>query len=764
MELVGNEGTRLLAQRVETLLTETAESLRSDPNARHGFIGFLGEYFAGERRGDTTILLNKRFPRRDRSDAPPAPPAPRPPSQREIASGAEYLTSDSNKEVLVPFTPADLGHYEIAPGVDISFLNPVQMDAVFKICAQKKKNKRANDGEEKKEKEQNFLLFADPGTGKTVIILASKATEAQPRPWLVVVPPSLIWNWEQEYKKYADRLKLAPTVYTNIIEDQREWLTSCGMLIVSQYDYRKHGQEIAARHNITVVIDEAHMGMSARGKSEFVSCQEKVLETQLGRSIAMTGTPVRNGLEVNMMLFFLLYFPFSAIHKQKRLAKVWEMMTSVDHKQRAVGTKILEDAFDGQMFIAPSIPQHMQPYNINTDSFRIHANVEVPPCDNPSFFIRLEAALVHTQEYRALVVKQIVEMHRAKGSKGILLIVTRMAMADALKAQIPDALLFTGDTSDHDKERFLRTFSSADQRGKVGIMTDGMAVGVECTGADVAVMVQPVFSACDQLQCFGRIKRMGQKDNIELYEVCMTEEEYGISKLCESKQDQADALRAKTSGAADDVAKIKALQEKPEDGLFVGQWPISGPISGRTMLSVYQKRVPPEPEALDPKEIAFCAANEERAIKIRAQNEAAALHETLHKNALFNKKSPCKGSQLELCHDGVMFDEREKTIEVRLLANGLFGRVAYRYAKGPFAYKKGELSGEIGELPGQTERLGKHYWTVIPATESPTQGRTLQIGWNGRGFVVIAKVQGQNGEWSKECSPIMFWWAKSSSV
>ena len=138
MELVGNEGTRLLAQRVETLLTETAESLRSDPNARHRFIGFLGEYFAGERRGDTTILLNKRFPRRDRSDAPPAPPAPRPPSQREIASGAEYLTSDSNKEVLVPFTLADLGQHEIAPGVDISFLNPVQMDAVFKICAQKK--------------------------------------------------------------------------------------------------------------------------------------------------------------------------------------------------------------------------------------------------------------------------------------------------------------------------------------------------------------------------------------------------------------------------------------------------------------------------------------------------------------------------------------------------------------------------------------------------------------------------------------------------
>ena len=31
------------------------------------------------------------------------------------------------------------------------------------------------------------------------------------------------------------------------------------------------------------------------------------------------------------------------------------------------------------------------------------------------------------------------------------------------------------------------------------------------------------------------------------------------------------------------------------------------------------------------------------------------------------------------------------------------------------------------------------------------------------GFVVIAKVQGQDEEWSAECSPIMFWWAKSFS-
>ena len=64
--------------------------------------------------------------------------------------------------------------------------------------------------------------------------------------------------------------------------------------------------------------------------------------------------------------------------------------------------------------------------------------------------------------------------------------------------------------------------------------------------------------------------------------------------------------------------------------------------------------------------------------------------------------------------------------------------------------------------------VGEHYWTVVPAIEYkgeeyPTQRRTLQIPWNGPGFVVIAKVQGQDEEWSAECSPIMFWWAKSFS-
>lgn len=63
-------------------------------------------------------------------------------------------------------------------------------------------------------REQKYLIAHEQGTGKTItgIMLAVSALEAGAKQVLVVCPPSLTWNWTQEFRKWA------PDVTTTIIK------------------------------------------------------------------------------------------------------------------------------------------------------------------------------------------------------------------------------------------------------------------------------------------------------------------------------------------------------------------------------------------------------------------------------------------------------------------------------------------------------------------------------------------------------------------
>ena len=691
-------------------------------------------YLMGDRRDEATRHLDeqsKAYTKRRRV----ALPIDAKPTLEEIESGAHYVTGEQ-----VPFTPADLGHNGLP--VDCSFLYPAQDEAVHKLMACVDKN--------------NFLLIGTPGTGKTAVILALQAMQPLALPMLVVAPSHLIPNWISEHEKYASKLLLkAP--YTDIENGAvvKEWLQESGMLIVSQNKYRKHCLELARDWKFTIVIDEAHDGMGAQG-SRLLDFHKSVLKVQRGRTIAMTGTPIRKGLKTNLMQFLKLYF-----HADVRALEagwfdhVWRMMVSEDDCKRALGAKILQNKFSEKMFIMPTVGGPKQ-YAIR--KYRIHADIDLPESTDDSFFVRHEAALQATQDRRVRVVKTLVDMYGDE--RGIILFVTRKEIVDKLRAVIPEAFVYMGDTSDKDKADFLDYFSRREPSGKVGIMMAKMAVGVTLSvGANVAVMVQPLFSASDQAQAWGRIDRIGQEEqSVHFIELCMTRVEYGMSKLCDSKQDQADALNGKKSSEdAKLLQKIQSLSEQPEDGKFLGNMVLDQGTDG-LRLSVYEKPGDRNRnKKLNPREIALCAANEER---------------RLTQASKFQDRTVDRGidAPIEVYYTGLKYDQEQKVLQFELVGNRAFLRIAYRYVKGSdLVYDEdGALSGKRGELDGDTEKIGKSYWTVIHPETQPNGDqisacfRRVNIRWGGPKVVVVARVQGSDGTWSAESYPIMYWWASPS--
>lgn len=694
--------------------------------------GHLHAYFMGDQRDETTLRLDKRDQgcKRRRVELPIQDL----PTYAEKEAGAHYLSGDDlEEEHVVPLTQADLGLHK-GPPVECGFLFKVQNDALHKILGRDS---------------NNFLLIGTPGSGKTAIILALKAMQ-KPRCMLVVAPSHLIPNWLNEHEKYASRLRLnAP--YIDVENDIKEWLQTSGMFIVSPNNYRKHFGKLALTCELTIVVDEAHVGMGAQ-ESQFLKFHKSIMAGHRGSVIAITGTPIRRGLKTNLMQFLELYFPLDvAALSVGWFDAVWKMMTSEDDSQRAVGTKVLQDKFCKKMFIMPTVDGSKE-YAIRR--YRIHADVKVPMAvDTASFFRRYEDALKATQRQRVTVVKQLVEMYRQGQERGIILFVTRKEMVEALKCAIPDALVYTGHTRDKGKAEFLKYFEEREPLGKVGIMMASMAVGVTLSvGANIAVMVQPLFSASDQVQAWGRIDRIGQKEKlVEFTEVCMTAEEYGISRLCDSKQDQADALNGKKS--SDDAAnllvqKIRSLQKQPEDGKFIGNAVLDEGTEDELTLSFHEKPLARnKPKNLNPREIALCAANEERRLTRFAVQHG------------------------QLSYLNIKFDSEHKELYFELEGNFEFFRVAYRYVKGKdLVYDdQGALSGKCGKLDAYASRIGNHRWTVIDAIKKSngeqlgTFCRPVKIRWGGRKYVVVARVERTDGTWSGECYPIMHWWASPLS-
>jgi superfamily II DNA or RNA helicase len=137
-------------------------------------------------------------------------------------------------------------------------------------------------------------LADDMGLGKTVQVLAAlaafAATGRSGRPSLVVAPKTVVFNWLDEARRFAPRLRVVD--YTGPGRAARRAAAAGADLVVTSYPIlRIDADELATWDLECVVLDEAQ---AIKNPETRVTQAARVLRAR--RRLALTGTPVENHL------------------------------------------------------------------------------------------------------------------------------------------------------------------------------------------------------------------------------------------------------------------------------------------------------------------------------------------------------------------------------------------------------------------------------------------------------------------------------------
>ncbi|KAL4753370.1 helicase swr1 [Aspergillus terricola var. indicus] len=156
----------------------------------------------------------------------------------------------------------------------------------------------------------NGILADEMGLGKTIQTIALLAHLAVEHgvwgPHLVVVPTSVILNWEMEFKKWCPGFKIM-TYYGNQEErrqKRRGWMddNSWNVLITSYQLVLQDQQVLKRRSWHYMILDEAHNIKNFRSQR-----WQALLTFRTRARLLLTGTPLQNNLtELWSLLFFLM--------------------------------------------------------------------------------------------------------------------------------------------------------------------------------------------------------------------------------------------------------------------------------------------------------------------------------------------------------------------------------------------------------------------------------------------------------------------------
>ncbi len=154
------------------------------------------------------------------------------------------------------------------------------------------------------------LLADEMGLGKTVQVLAFLASVPRTRPTLIVVPTSLLFNWESEIRRFLPSWSI--TRYHGPTR------TLQGDIILTTYGTIREDAHLLSKTSFEVIVlDEAHLMKNAEtltAKSLFA------LDGQF--KLSLSGTPVENHLQELFSHFrFLIPGLLKETDTQKRIQK-----------------------------------------------------------------------------------------------------------------------------------------------------------------------------------------------------------------------------------------------------------------------------------------------------------------------------------------------------------------------------------------------------------------------------------------------------------
>ena len=437
------------------------------------------------------------------------------------------------------------------------------------------------------------ILADDMGLGKTIqiisFLLSKKENNELAYPALIVCPASLVFNWQEEFRRFAPDMKVASISGTQASRKKILKDISSYDALVTSYDLLK--RDIGLYKNLLFSYEVLDEGQYIKNPKAAVSKAVKVIQSQ--NRFVLTGTPIENRLSELWSIFdylmpgFLYSYDFfktnfeTPIVKQKNETTTNQLIKMVSpFILRRLKGEVLKDLpekleevryaqFDKQQRkLYDSQLLKMQNFIKKLDKedgqSRIRILAELTKirqicCDPSLLFEDYKGDSAKRQACMDLIQSAMDAGHR------LLVFSQFTSMLEILEEELKKEDIayykITGSTPKEERLRLVNTFN-ADQTPVFLISLKAGGTGLNLVGADVVVHYDPWWNVAVQNQATDRAHRIGQKNTVTVYRLIVKDSiEEKVLQLQEDKQELADAIltgehTSLTSLSKDELMKL----------------------------------------------------------------------------------------------------------------------------------------------------------------------------------------------------------------
>lgn len=420
------------------------------------------------------------------------------------------------------------------------------------------------------------ILADDMGLGKTlqsiaVLLAAKEAGEIGPS--LIVCPASLVYNWQEEFNRFAPSLKVLLVVGTQ--KERAAKIASAAEydVLVTSYDLLKRDiSAYAVQKFVYEFIDEAQF---IKNHTTAAAKSVKVIQSQ--HRFALTGTPIENRLSELWSIFDYLmpgylyeYATFKkeleqpivkgndemAMQRLKQLTAPFilrrlkgDVLKELPEKMEEVRVACFDTKqqvlYDGQVVKTLQLVQSQSDEELSKSKIQILAELMKlrQICCDPALAFSNYNGPSAKRELCVEMVQSAIE-----GEHKVLIFSQFKSMlellAEDLQREKIDYYMITGDTPKERRVEMVRDFNN-DATPVFLISLKAGGTGLNLTGADVVIHYDPWWNIAAQNQATDRAHRIGQKKVVSVYKlVAKNSIEEKILKLQEDKRNLAESILA----------------------------------------------------------------------------------------------------------------------------------------------------------------------------------------------------------------------------
>ena len=425
------------------------------------------------------------------------------------------------------------------------------------------------------------ILADDMGLGKTLQAIAFLSSQLQDDSRVLILAPSgLIYNWADEFEKFAPNLDVAvvhglkPHREAILVENHQIYLTSYATFRQDSDSYKQMSFDF-------LFLDEAQVMKNAQTKIA------KILRKFIVPSVfALSGTPIENNLGELWSIFQIVLPGLLPAKKDfmklpaDRVAqfikpfvmrrKKGDVLTELPDLIEVVYKNELEDQ-QKAIYLA-QLQQMQERLGQVTESEFQRNRVEILTglmrlrqiCDTPALFMEDYKGESGKLDSLRDLLSQI-----AEGNHRVLIFSQFRGMLDRIEEELPQLGLtsfkITGSTPSQERQEMTKAFNLG-ERDVFLISLKAGGVGLNLTGADTVILVDLWWNPAVESQAIGRAHRMGQEQAVEVYRlVTRGTIEEKIQELQEQKKNLVsevlDGTESRGSLTLTEIQEILGISE-----------------------------------------------------------------------------------------------------------------------------------------------------------------------------------------------------------